>query len=381
VRADLAVTVVLALRKRILADGSGEGTERANAAYREWRGARVERLCTDAAGGLSPRCRHGRPGTPYSLCRRAQRRAVRRVPRATPRRASASPARTFPVDRPTHRCTRDVPAPSYPCKKVVAQSVRSPTERPPASRRIGRLSRRSVWTWPSSCSGRFPSYATWRCCGPTRCGSLGGLFQRLFHPVLRKGGTRFHLRRHLLFIMWGNLLLTDRFGARDLSFDPEDEVVRRFQNVVTPLRQARLRGDRAGHGHHRRAQRDGPVAEVSPVLSRAAVSHKGPGLSQGPGFYVFTLPFVSFVVTWFPRHLDPGADRHDRFHFLNGGIRTTRVTPRVSPRVKAHLSVIGCGDRVDEGGWVSAGQVGAGELHQRLRPGRELHHIHARMRG
>lgn len=47
--ADLAVTIVLALRKRILADGSGDGTERANAAYREWRGARVERLCTDAA--------------------------------------------------------------------------------------------------------------------------------------------------------------------------------------------------------------------------------------------------------------------------------------------------------------------------------------------
>ena len=47
--ADLAVTIVLALRKRILADGAGDGTERANAAYKEWRGARVERLCTDAA--------------------------------------------------------------------------------------------------------------------------------------------------------------------------------------------------------------------------------------------------------------------------------------------------------------------------------------------
>ena len=47
--ADLAVTIVLALRKRIMADGSGEGQERANAAYKEWRGARVERLCTDAA--------------------------------------------------------------------------------------------------------------------------------------------------------------------------------------------------------------------------------------------------------------------------------------------------------------------------------------------
>ena len=43
------MTVVLALRKRILSDSSGDGPERANAAYREWRGARVERLCTDAA--------------------------------------------------------------------------------------------------------------------------------------------------------------------------------------------------------------------------------------------------------------------------------------------------------------------------------------------
>jgi hypothetical protein len=47
--ADLAVTIVLALRKKILADGSGDGSERVNAAYKEWRGARVERLCTDAA--------------------------------------------------------------------------------------------------------------------------------------------------------------------------------------------------------------------------------------------------------------------------------------------------------------------------------------------
>jgi cell division septum initiation protein DivIVA len=47
--ADLAVTIVLALRKKILSDSNGDGPERANAAYREWRGARVERLCTDAA--------------------------------------------------------------------------------------------------------------------------------------------------------------------------------------------------------------------------------------------------------------------------------------------------------------------------------------------
>ncbi len=47
--ADLAVTVVVALRKRILSEGAGDGAERASAAYREWRGARVERLCADVA--------------------------------------------------------------------------------------------------------------------------------------------------------------------------------------------------------------------------------------------------------------------------------------------------------------------------------------------
>ncbi len=49
VAADFAVTIALALRKRIVADGSGDPAERVNAAYREWRGPRVERLCTDAA--------------------------------------------------------------------------------------------------------------------------------------------------------------------------------------------------------------------------------------------------------------------------------------------------------------------------------------------
>ncbi len=46
---DLGITLALALRKRVQADGSDDGAERANAAYKEWRGARVERLCGDIA--------------------------------------------------------------------------------------------------------------------------------------------------------------------------------------------------------------------------------------------------------------------------------------------------------------------------------------------
>ena len=44
---DLGITLALALRKRVQADGNDDGSERANAAYKEWRGARVERLCGD----------------------------------------------------------------------------------------------------------------------------------------------------------------------------------------------------------------------------------------------------------------------------------------------------------------------------------------------
>lgn len=47
--ADLAVTLALALRKRIAADGNDDGADRASTAFREWRGARIERLCGDIA--------------------------------------------------------------------------------------------------------------------------------------------------------------------------------------------------------------------------------------------------------------------------------------------------------------------------------------------
>jgi hypothetical protein len=46
---DLAATLVTALRKRMLTDAGSDGTERVSAAYRDWRGARTERLCADLA--------------------------------------------------------------------------------------------------------------------------------------------------------------------------------------------------------------------------------------------------------------------------------------------------------------------------------------------
>ena len=221
--------------------------------------------------------------------------------------------------------------------------MRSPTDVPQRPRRLGRLSRRFwvglivvvllvgflslrnlavLWTdqmWFSSVG-------------------FSSVFSTLFFV---KVGLGFTFGAIFFFIMWGNLLLTDRFGARDLSFEPEDEVVRRFQNVVRPYAKrvyaaiALLMGLVAGLNATGQWQK-------YLLFSHAQSFHKvDPVFHKDLGFYIFTLPFASYVVTWFLVVLIFALLVTTGFHFLNGGIRTTRVTPRVAPRVKAHLSVIG----------------------------------------
>ena len=144
-------------------------------------------------------------------------------------------------------------------------------------------------------------------------------------------------------LMWGNLLLTDRFGARELSFEPEDEVVRRFQNAVRPFAGriyallAVLISLIAGLNATGQWQKYLLFAHSQPFHVKDALFHKD--LS----FYVFTLPFISFIVTWLLVSLIVVLIITTAFHYLNGGIRASRTAPRVAPRVKAHLSVIGAG--------------------------------------
>jgi uncharacterized membrane protein (UPF0182 family) len=58
------------------------------------------------------------------------------------------------------------------------------------------------------------------------------------------------------------------------------------------------------------------------------------------GFYVFKLPFTSFVVGWLFGTLMVTLVVTTVFHYLNGGIRLQTLGERVQPAVKAHLSVL-----------------------------------------
>jgi len=61
---------------------------------------------------------------------------------------------------------------------------------------------------------------------------------------------------------------------------------------------------------------------------------------QDVGFYVFKLPFTSFVVGWLFGTLMVTLVVTTVFHYLNGGIRLQTLGERVQPAVKAHLSVL-----------------------------------------
>jgi uncharacterized membrane protein (UPF0182 family) len=173
--------------------------------------------------------------------------------------------------------------------------------------------------------------------------SQGGIGQVYNTLLATKVGLAVVFGLIFFALMWVNLMLTDRFGARDLSFEPEDEVVRRFQNSVRPY---------AGRIYAAVAVVTGFIAGLNAsgqwntwllFVHRQSFGTTDPLFHKDVGFYVFDLPFISFVVTWTLVSLFVILIVTSILHFFNGGIRTTRHAPRVAPRVKAHLSVIGAG--------------------------------------
>jgi uncharacterized membrane protein (UPF0182 family) len=141
-------------------------------------------------------------------------------------------------------------------------------------------------------------------------------------------------------VLWANLLVCDRLAEPAGADQPEDELVRRFRRIVGPY-SGRI------------------YAAVALVVALIAASgtigqwknwilfrHGGsfgvadPQFHADVGFFVFKLPFLSFLVSWSLASLVVILVITAIVHYLNGGIRPQRAAPRVRPAVKAHLSVL-----------------------------------------
>ena len=141
-------------------------------------------------------------------------------------------------------------------------------------------------------------------------------------------------------ILWANLAIADLLAPTFRPMGPEEQFVERYHEIV---------GSRAGVVRV-------AVAAVFALIAGPGVAgqwqswllfrNQVPFLSRDPefhrdiGFYVFELPFAKFVVDWLFASLIIVLIVTAIAHYLNGGIRFQTPLQKVTPQVKAHLSVL-----------------------------------------
>jgi uncharacterized protein len=141
-------------------------------------------------------------------------------------------------------------------------------------------------------------------------------------------------------VLWVNLVVCDRIAGHDIVLAQDDELVRRYQQYVRPY---------AGRIYIALAfvlALIGASGTISQWNNWILFRHGGsfgvtdPQFHKDVGFYVFKLPFLTFVVDWTLAILIVTLAVVVVFHYLNGGIQPQRGLPRVRPPVKAHISVL-----------------------------------------
>ena len=141
-------------------------------------------------------------------------------------------------------------------------------------------------------------------------------------------------------LMYTSLTIADRIAPKFRPAGPEDELVQRYREAVGP------------HAGKVRAVVSIIFALFAGVGTRSQWNNwvllvhasKFPTTDQqfhkNIGFYVFQLPFINFVLNWLFVAILITLIITVIFHYLNGGIRLQSSTERVTPQVKAHISVL-----------------------------------------
>lgn len=141
-------------------------------------------------------------------------------------------------------------------------------------------------------------------------------------------------------LMWANLVIADRLAPPFRPAGPEDEFLERYHDLV---------GARAGWVRV-------AVALLLALIAGPPVAGEwnswllftnggdfgvdDPQFGLDIGFYVFELPFLSFLTSWLFAAFLVVFVVTAIAHYLNGGIRVGARQNRVTPQVKAHLSVL-----------------------------------------
>ena len=141
-------------------------------------------------------------------------------------------------------------------------------------------------------------------------------------------------------LIFASLYIADRLSPKTRPPGPEEEVLRRWHDTagkrkglirtIVALFFALVTG----------AGASGLWQEWILITNRQSFGIKDPQFNTDIGFYVFELPFWSSVVDWLFTAILVIFFVTAVYHYINGGIRFQTKGQRVSPAVKAHLSVI-----------------------------------------
>ena len=162
------------------------------------------------------------------------------------------------------------------------------------------------------------------------------------HLLVVKIGLFFGFAAVFFVLLWVNLAVVDRLADRRAR-------PRARRRARPPLP--------AAHRPPRRARAQPSSPPSSPLIAASsAVGQwrnyllfvnggsfavaRDPQFHKNVGFFVFTLPFLSFIVSWTLVALIVVTVVSVVAHYLNGGIRVQQGFPQVAPQVKVHVSVL-----------------------------------------
>ncbi len=141
-------------------------------------------------------------------------------------------------------------------------------------------------------------------------------------------------------LLTASLLVAERLVPRGPAIDAEDEFVKRYREIIGPyarwLRVLVIVALSLIVG----SQAVGQWQNWLLFRNRTSFHQTDPQFHRDVSYYVFTLPFQQFLVHWALVALVVVLVVTVISHYLNGGIRLQGPRPRVSPAVKAHISVV-----------------------------------------
>ncbi len=143
-------------------------------------------------------------------------------------------------------------------------------------------------------------------------------------------------------LLYANLLLVRRLRPRYRVFSPEEEIVERYRAAFEPYAKWVLPGISLFFGVLAGVSIAGAWESFQLYRAADGVSFgmADPVFGRDASFYVLSLPFQKLVQAWIFGSLVTITVVCAAAHYLWGGIRLRAMTERVTPQVKAHLSVL-----------------------------------------